>query len=178
VRCMGKRDHEADIRPKVAIITISTSRATNAGIAREPEEVDDESGKVIKDKLVNSGFDVCRYSLIPDDIQRIRQVIEDFSSIADVIITTGGTGLTPTDVTVEAVKDMFDKEIEGFGEIFRWLSYEEIGSSAILSRAIAGIWGETVVFCLPGSKKAVTMAMEKIILPELIHVVSHVKGLK
>jgi molybdenum cofactor biosynthesis protein B len=94
---------------------------------------------------------------------------------ADVIITTGGTGITSRDSTFEAIAQLFEKRLDGFGELFRMLSYEQIGAAAMLSRACAGTIRKTVVFTLPGSEKAVRLAMEKLILPEIGHVVRELK---
>jgi len=101
----------------------------------------------------------------------------DMINRVDVVITTGGTGISPKDVTIEAVKSIVDKELEGFGEIFRYLSYKEIGESAIITRAFAGVLNGRVIFCLPGSSKAVELGV-KIIKPVLRHVVSHARGLR
>ncbi len=170
---MHRHRHEADVEYSVDVITVSTSRFEKHGkvVGKEAIE-DDESGKIIveafKDKLN-------RYILIPDDIQEIRRAV--IGSYADVIIISGGTGLTPRDVTIEALSDLFTKKIDGFGEIFRMESFKEIGYHAILSRACAGIIGKKAVFCLPGSKNAVKLGI-KIISEILRHVVSHAKGLK
>jgi molybdenum cofactor biosynthesis protein B len=91
----------------------------------------------------------------------------------DVVITTGGTGLAPRDVTIEAVQPLFQKELPGFGELFRLISYEQIGSSAMLTRASSGLIDNTAIFCLPGSPNAVKLAIEALILPELQHVLLH-----
>jgi len=97
-------------------------------------------------------------------------------SPAQVVITNGGTGLAPRDTTFEAVSGLIEREMPGFGEIFRTLSYEQIGAAAMLSRATAGIAGNCVVFCLPGSTKAVDLAMTKLIVPQLRHLVGLVEG--
>ncbi|MEM4617029.1 MAG: MogA/MoaB family molybdenum cofactor biosynthesis protein [Archaeoglobaceae archaeon] len=167
--------HERDLDYKVAIITVSTSRFNRygalRGVANIPE--DDESGVQIfnafRDKVVD-------YLLVSDDIMQIRSAVFDVLKIADVCIITGGTGLNPRDLTIEALENLFDKKIEGFGEIFRMQSFKEVGYSAILSRAAAGIINGKVVFCLPGSKKAVLLGLE-IIKASLKHILSHAKGL-
>ncbi len=167
--------HERDVDFKVAIVTVSTSRYEKYGRVSGVEKIGefDESGKLIyetfKDRVVH-------YALVPDDIVKIRRAVLESLETADVCIVTGGTGLSPSDVTVEAVEPLFTKKIDGFGEIFRKLSYDEIGLSALLSRATAGLVDDKVIFCLPGSKKAVRLGME-IIRGVLKHILSHAKGL-
>ena len=169
--------HEAKINPKVGIITISTSRWEKFGDVSDIEKIDDvgdESGKIIRDML---NFDVITYRLVPDDVKKIVDAFYEMKDKVDVVITTGGTGITPKDVTVEALEPLVEKKLDGFGEIFRMLSYEEVGTSAILSRAFAGVVDGKALFCLPGSKKAVKLAVD-LINPLIKHVVSHARGLK
>jgi len=165
--------HERDIDYEVAVITVSTSRYEKHGNVKGVENIpeDDSSGKM----LVES-FGASQYFLVPDDIVLIRKAVFEALEKADVCLITGGTGLNPKDVTVEAVEPLFTKKIDGFGEIFRMLSYQEVGYSAILSRATAGIVGDKVVFCLPGSSKAVRLGIE-IIRGSLKHILSHAKGM-
>jgi molybdenum cofactor biosynthesis protein B len=115
--------------------------------------------------------------VVTDEITAIRKIalkaIRDHSLQA--LLVTGGTGITPKDVTIEALKPLFTKEMTAFGAIFAQLSYEEIDSAAILSRAVAGVIGNTVVFCMPGSKKACQLACKALIFPDLGHVVAHIK---
>jgi len=167
--------HEKDVDYRVAIITVSTSRYEKYGELRGLEKIgdDDESGKLIYESFKSQAVD---YRLVPDDVMMIRKAALDVLSKADVCIITGGTGLNPTDVTIEAVEPLFTKKIDGFGEIFRMLSYEEVGFSAILSRATAGLVKDKVVFCLPGSKKAVRLGLD-IIKKSLKHILSHARGL-
>ena len=146
-----------------AVITVSSSR--------KPET--DTSGKTLIDLLSAAGIGVTHYSVIPDDVERIRSEVHLALSRANCIIVTGGTGLTPDDVTIEAVAPLLEKTIDGFGELFRLKSYEEIGTAAILSRAIAGVVGGRAVFCTPGSTKAVTLAAREIIIPEIRHILTH-----
>lgn len=167
--------HERDFDYKVAIITVSTSRFNKYGALRGVSNIpkDDESGmeifKAFKDNVED-------YYLVSDDVVQIRSAVFDALKSADVCILTGGTGLNPRDLTIEALEGLFDKKIEGFGEIFRMQSFKEVGYSAILSRAAAGIINGKVVFCLPGSKKAVMLGLE-IIKASLKHILSHAKGL-
>ncbi|MBO8178964.1 MAG: MogA/MoaB family molybdenum cofactor biosynthesis protein [Archaeoglobus sp.] len=165
--------HEKDLDYQVAVITVSTSRYEKYGEVKGVENIpeDDASGKL----LVES-FDASLYFLVPDDVMLIRKAVFEALEEADVCMITGGTGLNPKDVTVEAVEPLFTKKIDGFGEIFRMLSYQEVGYSAILSRATAGIVGDKVIFCLPGSSKAVRLGIE-IIKGSLKHILSHAKGM-
>ncbi|WP_290596848.1 MULTISPECIES: MogA/MoaB family molybdenum cofactor biosynthesis protein [unclassified Archaeoglobus] len=167
--------HEGDVDFKVAVITVSTSRYEKYGELRGVDKIrsDDESGKLIYESFEGNVVD---YFLVPDDAVKIQKSVLDALSKADVCILTGGTGLNPTDVTIEAVEPLFTKKIDGFGEIFRMLSYNEVGYASILSRAMAGLIKDKVVFCLPGSKKAVRLGLE-IIKSSLKHILSHAKGL-
>ncbi len=169
---------------KFAILTISTSKAEKARhcdrhTLRATEiatEIGDISGETAIKLLKSRGHDIVIYDVLPDDAEKIRaSVMRALSSDADVIITTGGTGLARKDVTIESVSDMIDKEITGFGEIFRMKSYEKIGNAAILSRSIAGVINNKLIFCLPGSPDAVELAMNEIILDELPHIMRHVR---
>jgi len=146
-----------------AVITVSSSR--------KPET--DTSGKTLIDLLSADGIEVTHYAIVPDDLERIRSEVHAAVSRATCVIVTGGTGLTPDDVTIEAVAPLLEKTIDGFGELFRLKSYEEIGTAAILSRAIAGVVDGRVVFCIPGSTKAVTLAAREIIIPEIRHILTH-----
>lgn len=151
----------SDIKAKVAVLTISDTRTVET----------DESGRIIKDKLIAAEHTVAAYRITTDDPEIIRDAIEQFLNDPDIeaVITNGGTGISPRDQTVETVTRLLDKTLDGFGELFRFLSYEEIGSSAMLSRAIGGIARGKPLFALPGSKAAVRLGMEKLILPELPH---------
>lgn len=146
-----------------AIITVSSTR--------KPET--DTSGKTLIDLLSAAEIEVTHYAVVPDDQERISAEVRAALSQANCVIVTGGTGLTSDDVTIEAVAPLLEKTIDGFGELFRLKSYDEIGTAAILSRAIAGVVGGRVVFCIPGSTKAVTLAAREIIIPEIRHILSH-----
>ncbi|MFC7679516.1 molybdenum cofactor biosynthesis protein B [Paenibacillus sp. GCM10028914] len=145
------------------IVTVSDTRT--------PET--DESGLLMKTMLQESGYHVVDHLIIKDEYELIRETIHEVSSKHEVqaLLFTGGTGISKRDCTYEAVSSLLDKELTGFGEIFRFLSYEEIGAAAILSRAIGGTVGTTAVFSMPGSRNAVRLAMEKILIPELRHIV-------
>lgn len=154
---------------RCAVLTVSSSKTAE----------DDVSGALVKDLLKGAGITVLFYKIIPDAEDVIREEIQKLAEgNVDIIITTGGTGLTPDDVTIESVRPILKKEIEGFGELFRALSFEEIGSSAILTRALAGVINKTAVFCLPGSPNAVQLALEKLIIPEIRHIVGHAQAKK
>lgn len=146
-----------------AVITVSSTRTSET----------DASGKALIDLLSAADIEVTHYSIITDDRERIRSEVSMAISRANCVIVTGGTGLTPDDVTIEAVAPLLEKTIDGFGELFRLKSYDEIGTAAILSRAIAGVVGGRVVFCTPGSVKAVTLAAREIIIPEIRHILTH-----
>lgn len=161
---------------KFAILSISTSRYEKYGNVDRPERAEDVSGKLIWGMIQVQGSEVVHYELISDSIERIKEAFKrSLYSEADVIITTGGTGLSPTDVTIEAVMPYFEKEIPGFGELFRLKSIEQVGKSVMLTRAVAGVARKKVIFCLPGSPNAVKLALE-IILPEVGHIIKHARG--
>lgn len=149
----------------VGIITLSDSIKSSQS---------DYSGEYIKKEII-SRYNFQKKILISDDSTELIESIEELiSSNVDVIITTGGTGLDLRDITVETVESLFDKKMEGFGEIFRLESYKEIGSATLLSRATAGLYKDTLIFSMPGSLNAVKTAL-KIIIDELPHYVYHVK---
>jgi molybdenum cofactor biosynthesis protein B len=138
----------------------------------------DKSGRLMTELLETAGHHVAAVDIVPDDSVEIQHVVAAGANnpAIDVILTNGGTGISFRDVTIETIKDMLDKELTGFGEIFRMLSYQEdIGSAAILSRAIAGVVRNTAIFATPGSTGAVKLAMEKLIMPELLHVVHEIQ---
>ena len=159
-----------------ALITISSSRYEKYGKTSLPEEADDVSGKVMKALLEASGHKVSFYRLVPDQKDLIVDAtLAALASSADIVISSGGTGLAPKDLTIESITPLFEKEIPGFGELFRYKSLEEIGTSVILTRAAAGVIKGKAIFCLPGSPNAVKLAVSKIIIPETGHIVRHVK---
>lgn len=150
------------------IITVSDTRDKDT----------DKSGQLMKELLEAAGHKVVDYKIVKDEAESIKEAVLTGCRDAgiDVILTNGGTGIAKRDVTIETVKQLFDKEINGFGELFRLLSYQEdIGSAAILSRAVAGVIQDKAVFSTPGSTGAVKLAMNKLILPELGHVVKELK---
>lgn len=145
----------------IAVLTISDTRT----------EADDTSGKVLAERVAEAGHQLAEKAIVRDDIYQIRAILSRW--IADpavqVVVSTGGTGVTGRDGTPEAVKPLLDKEIEGFGEMFRMLSYEEIKTSTLQSRAIAGVANSTYIFCLPGSSGACRTGWDKLIREQLDH---------
>jgi molybdenum cofactor biosynthesis protein B len=132
----------------------------------------DEGGALVRAKLAGAGHSVVGAEIVKDEVAAIHAAIEHAREHgARAIILTGGTGLSPRDVAIEAVTPLFDKAIDGFGELFRMLSFQQVGSAAMLSRAAAGVSRGAVLFALPGSPKAVELAMDRLILPELGHLV-------
>ncbi len=157
------RSHIRDVSVKVAVITVSTSRT----------EENDKSGKIIIELVKKEKYDQVYYKIVPDDIEKIKQALYEALEVCNCIIITGGTGLTHDDCTIEAVSPVFEKSIDGFGELFRLKSYEEIGTRALLSRAAAGVFKGKAIFCIPGSEGAVRLATGEIILPEIKHILTH-----
>lgn len=159
-----RRSHGDDPRTVAfAILTVSDTRT----------EADDASGRVLRERVEAAGHRVHDAAIVPDDVDAVRERIAGWASEAgcEAIVTTGGTGVAARDRTVEAAESLFDRPLAGFGELFRRLSYDAIGPSSILSRATAGIVRATPVFVLPGSPAAVALALEKIILPVVGHLV-------
>jgi len=159
------REHKAQGPATVScyILTVSDTRT--------PET--DTSGRAIRDLLQDAGHVVSGHDIERDDPERITARLRErlADSNTHVLISTGGTGISPRDGTFEAVTALFEKRLDGFGELFRMISFEEIGSAAMLSRATAGTVGRKAIFALPGSEKAVRLAMTRLVLPELGHVV-------
>ena len=161
--------HNSPKSVRISLITVSTSRFTKKLNSREYM---DESMNIATKLLINAGHNVVKETLVKDDPQLIRNILLNivYDDNVDAIFTMGGTGITKNDVTIETVRPLFDKEIEGFGETFRMVSYQMIGTSAYLTRATAGTLNGKVIYCLPGSPDAVKTALE-IIIPELTHAV-------
>ncbi len=138
----------------------------------------DTSGQLIQTLLETAGHQVRDYQILPDQPQQITALCRSWAEDdqVDVIILTGGTGIAPRDGTYEAVASLLEKTLPGFGELFRYLSFQQVGSRAIASRAIAGVYRSTLVFSLPGSSRAVQLALEALILPELPHLVGLLQG--
>ena len=162
---MGSEEHKAaaPARVRVFILTVSDTRTTAT----------DTAGAAIAAALESAGHHVAGRAIEKDEPARVAELVRQQAVIGDVdaIITTGGTGLTSRDSTFEAIDALLTKRLPGFGELFRMLSYQDIGSSAMMSRACAGTIGQVIVISLPGSEKAVTLAMTKLVVPELTHLV-------
>ncbi|MCP3871857.1 MAG: MogA/MoaB family molybdenum cofactor biosynthesis protein [Desulfobacteraceae bacterium] len=152
---------------KLAIISVSTTRTIS----------EDKSGAWIKRQAQKEGHEVVIHQTVTDDTIAIRELTEHVTQkiIPDAIIMSGGTGISPKDVTIEAVKPLFEKELTAFGPLFAQLSFDQIDSAAILSRATAGIIGQSLIFCMPGSIKACKLACNALIFPELGHLLKHTK---
>lgn len=149
-----------------AVITVSDTRVVDT----------DKSGQLIHELLWGANHAITAYVILKDEPTLIQDEIEKLRerTDVDVIILNGGTGIAPRDTTYDAVEKLLSKTLPGFGEIFRFLSYQEIGSRAIASRAIAGTCQGKLIFSLPGSSNAVRLAMEKLILPEIVHLVGQI----
>jgi molybdenum cofactor biosynthesis protein B len=158
--------HGGQAHLKMGVITASDTRDASS----------DESGRLIRELLEAGNHRVAHYEVLPDTAERIAAAVREGLRTLDGIIINGGTGIAPRDSTIEAIRPLVDKELEGFGELFRALSFQEIGSAAILSRAMAGISGGKILVALPGSPNACRLAMEKLLLPELGHM-AHLLGL-
>ena len=161
---MSAKDHheQAGNAPvTVAIVTVSDSRT--------PET--DKNKHYIEARMAELGHRVEAYRLIKDEPEQVNDVLESLTDISaiQIILFNGGTGISPRDTTYDVISRKLEKTLSGFGEIFRMISYEDIGSAAMLSRATAGVYKNTVVFSMPGSTNAVRTAMEKLIIPEINH---------
>jgi len=158
---------------KVSIIVVSTSRYEK-NIRGEP--VEDESGEIAKMIVEKYGYKVTCKEIIPDDKGVIQmEAKKRIEEGDDAIIFIGGTGISKTDLTYEAIMEIVEKKMEGFGEIFRMLSYRDIGSAAIMSRATAGVINGRLLVAIPGSPNAIPIALEKLLLPELHHIIFHAR---
>lgn len=155
------------LRAAWAVLTVSDTRT----------EADDTSGAAIRRLLQRAGQQVADRRILPDEPRAVREQVEAWLARPDCdgVIVTGGTGISRRDRTYEALDALLDKRIDGFGELFRFLSYEQIGSAAMLSRAVAGVARGKPVFSLPGSTAAVELALERLLLPELGHLLSELR---
>jgi len=161
---MGYSEHKTlskDQPITCAVVTVSDTRT----------EEDDRSGALMIERLKDQGHPVSGYRIVPDDARQIQEAVIAFAESVDVILLNGGTGITRRDGTFEALDALIEKPMPGFGELFRMLSFEEIGGAAMLSRASAGVFRDTIVFSTPGSTAAVRLAMDRLIVPELRHLV-------
>ena len=168
---MSAEEHKAKSVKTVKCFVVTVSDTRNVST--------DQSGQLMKELLASEGHDVLGYYIVKDDPTEVENLLRHALSRDDLeaILLTGGTGISPRDGTYEVVSRLLDKQISGFGEIFRFLSYQDIGSSAVMSRAQAGVAAGKVVISLPGSRGAVDLAMRRLVLPELGHMVSQVRGI-
>lgn len=160
------RGHGAHLHLKFGVLTASDSRAPG----------NDTSGDLIREALTQAGHEVGYSAILPDNLEQLRATVVEHLAELDGIIITGGTGIGPRDVTIEAIRPLIEKELEGFGELFRMLSFQEIGSAAMMSRALAGIAKRRLIVALPGSPAACRLAMERLLIPELGHIGGLLKG--
>jgi len=177
-KSMREHKKHSPLKVKVGIITLSDSKS-NQQKSNTSEHADipdnDLSGKIIMES-VEGEHEVVSYNIIPDNAELLLRNLDKMrNNGAQVIISTGGTGIGKRDITIETITPLFKKELKGFGEIFRYESYQELGTGAMLSRATAGVWEETLLVALPGSPNAVKLGM-RIIKPELGHLVKHMKN--
>ncbi len=172
----SSRKHKADAPTSInfALVMCSTSRFARA---EEGRPFDDPSGALIAQKLKKAGHKLVFQALVPDDQEMIQRAVRKALETGDVeaVVLCGGTGIASTDVTIEAVTPMLKKVLPGFGELFRRISYESIGSAAIMTRSVAGISEGKAIFCIPGSIDAVKLCLDKLILPETAHIVKHAR---
>ena len=165
---MGFKKHKANAPNKVnvGIITVSSTRSMK----------EDKSGQWISKRVKKEGHNLVFHQVVPDEAGTITETVHETISNygAQVILVTGGTGISNKDVTIEAVRPFFKKELTAFGPLFAQLSFEQIDSAALLSRATAGVIGGVIVFCMPGSLKACKLACKALIFPELGHLVKHI----
>jgi molybdenum cofactor biosynthesis protein B len=167
---MSHQEHrqQAPDSVRCAVITVSDTRTPD----------NDTSGQFMQQALTHAGHSVSAYTIVRDEPEEIRRLLQHFVQApdTDAILLSGGTGLSRRDGTYEVVQACLDKELTGFGELFRYLSYQEIGAAAMMSRATAGVAHGTVIVSMPGSSAAVRLAMEKLIVPELAHMTHIARG--
>jgi len=169
-----KHKAEAPKKLKFGIFTCSTSRYQKL---KRGEQVEDVSGDLIESLLKNAGHMITFRKLVPDDKALIEEGLQQAlaSPDLDAVIFCGGTGIALSDITVETVSPFLEKVLPGFGEIFRRLSFDKIGSAAVLSRTVAGVAKGKAFFCVPGSPDAVLLCLERLILPEVSHIIKHAR---
>jgi molybdenum cofactor biosynthesis protein B len=148
---------------RCAVVTVSDTRTVET----------DTSGALIRERLERAGHAVVFYAIVPDEREEIGRLVDELVQRpdCDAVLLNGGTGIARRDVTYEAIAERIEKRLDGFGELFRWLSYREIGTAAMLSRALAGVYRGRIVIAMPGSTGAVRLAMDTLVLPELAHLV-------
>lgn len=161
------RDKGPKLPVRFAVITVSDKRTKD----------DDRTGVWLRDILPVRGHEVVQYSIVSENPTSIRTAIQTLvhGNKVDIVITIGGTGITDRDCVPESVGPLLEKHLVGFGELFRYLSYREVGPAAMFSRAFSGRMGRAVIFCLPGARRAVELALDRLILPEIDHLLAMVK---
>jgi molybdenum cofactor biosynthesis protein B len=161
---------DASVRIRVAAVTISDTRTP----------ADDVSGRMLRERLEAAGFVVPLQKIVRDDPGEVTATVASVcdEDLADAVVTTGGTGIAPRDRTFEAVEALLEKTLDGFGEAFRRLSWEQVGARSVLSRALAGVHRGRIVACLPGSPKAVALGVDQVLAPILAHAVALARGEK
>ncbi|MBI4814221.1 MAG: MogA/MoaB family molybdenum cofactor biosynthesis protein [Methanobacterium sp.] len=175
-KTMEEHKKHSPLRVKVGIITLSDSKSNSSKVkdsnfVSNPEDL---SGKIIMESIEDQ-HEIVSYQVIPDDAHQLLKTLDEMRTLsAEIIISTGGTGIGKRDITIETIIPLFEKELNGFGEIFRGETYKELGTGAIMTRAAAGVWKETLLVALPGSPNAVQLGM-KILKPEMGHLVKHMK---
>jgi molybdopterin adenylyltransferase len=164
---MQPHPDSAEMTVACAVVTVSDTRTTET----------DKSGQLIQKILSDRQHIVAAYAILKDEPAQILEMMETLGKNSNInaVILNGGTGIAPRDTTYDAIEKLLEKTLPGFGELFRFLSYQEIGSRAIASRAVAGVYQGKLIFSLPGSSNAVRLAMEKLILPELVHLVGQLQ---
>lgn len=165
---MGHEEHrhEAPRSIRIFVVTASDTRG----------EAEDESGAFLKEAVVRAGHALAGYRIVRDEPAELRAALDAAAAAkADAVVVNGGTGVAARDRTYEAVAGVLEKRLDGFGELFRMLSFREIGAAAMLSRAVAGVWGGRAVFSVPGSRAAVRLAWDELIGPEVAHVVRELR---
>lgn len=156
----AQAEHESN-DVTAAVVTVSDTRTPDT----------DRSGRLMTTRLESQGVDVVEYAIVPDEPDRIEALIDDLAGTVDAVLMNGGTGISRRDRTFDVLASRLEKELPGFGELFRMLSYDEVGAAAMLSRATAGVYRDTLFFSTPGSPNAVELALDALILPELTHLV-------
>jgi molybdenum cofactor biosynthesis protein B len=157
--------HAAPAHARVHVVTVSDTRTVDT----------DEGGNLCISLIEAAGHTVTGRTILPDEPARVEAHCRAIAAEVDAIVLTGGTGISRRDQTYEAVAGLLEKRLDGFGELFRMLSFSEVGSKAMVSRAVAGLYGNTVIFSMPGSTKAVRLAMERLVCPELGHIVGELR---
>jgi molybdenum cofactor biosynthesis protein B len=165
---MGHEEHRHEAPRSVAVFVVTASDTRG--------EAEDESGAFLRESAAAAGHRLAGYRVVRDEPAAIRAALDEAARAgADAIVVNGGTGIAARDRTYEAVAGLLEKRLDGFGELFRMLSFAEVGPAAMLSRAVAGVWGGRAVFSIPGSRAAVRLAWERLIGPELGHVVRELR---